>query len=42
MGYTKRGERTMKKLVNAKGLYYLLAIAALGLLLGASWKWHPF
>ncbi len=30
----------MKKLFNGKGLTYLLAIATLGLLLGANLKWH--
>ncbi len=39
-GYTKEGERTMKRLFSAKGLTYLLAIATLGLLLGANLKWH--
>jgi len=39
-GYTKEGERTMKKLFSAKGFTYLLTIATVGLLLGASLKWH--
>jgi hypothetical protein len=39
-GYNSKGERTMKKLFSAKGLYYLLTIAMLGLLVGASVKWH--
>ena len=30
----------MKKLLSVKGLSYLLAIAALGMLLGATVKWH--
>jgi len=29
------------KLFGQKGVYYLLTIAALGLALGAGWKWHP-
>ena len=29
------------KLLGQKGVYYLLTIAALGLALGAGWKWHP-
>ena len=40
-----KGENAMKKIVQkfvgSKGLYYLLMIAALGLALGASVKWHP-
>ena len=39
-GYTKKGEATMKKLFSGKAFTYLLAIATLGLLLGASVKWH--
>ena len=35
-----RGGTAMKKLFSAKGLTYLLTIATLGLLLGASLKWH--
>jgi len=34
-------KRTVKKLLRSRGLYYLLMIAALGLALGAGWKWHP-
>jgi len=30
----------MKKLFNGKVLMYLLTIATLGLMLGASMKWH--
>jgi len=33
---------TVKRLFGAKWLYYLLALASLGLLLGASFKWRPF
>ena len=29
------------KLLGQKGVYYLLTIAALGLILGAGAKWHP-
>jgi len=39
-GYNARGEETMKKLFSVKGFTYLLTIATLGLLLGASVKWH--
>ena len=39
-GYTRKGEERMKKLFGARGLTYLLTIATLGLLLGASMKWH--
>ena len=31
----------MKKLLGTKTMYYLLAIAALGLLLAESIKWRP-
>ena len=35
----------MRKLIaglrNGKGVYYLLTLAAVGLLLGANVKWHP-
>ena len=44
-GYTREGETTMKKafakLFGGKGVYYLLTLAAVGLLLGANVKWHP-
>ena len=39
-GYTAKGAEKMSKLFGAKGLYYLLAIATLGMLLGATVKWH--
>ena len=39
-GYTKEGTKTMKKMFGIKGLTYLLSILTLGLLLGASLKWH--
>jgi hypothetical protein len=39
-GYTTKGAEKMSKLFGAKGLYYLLALAALGLLLGSNVKWH--
>ena len=37
------GEKLNKvfgKLFGKKGFYYLMMIASLGLVLGASWKWH--
>ena len=44
-GYnTQAGERTNKllgKLFRSKALYTLMLIATLGMLLGASIKWHP-
>ena len=40
-GYNRRGEEKMKKLSSGKTMYYLLAIATLGLLLAESIKWHP-
>jgi len=39
-GYTEKGAGKMAKLLSGKVAYYLLAIAALGLLLGASVKCH--
>ncbi|MDD5219185.1 MAG: hypothetical protein PHV11_01285 [Candidatus Bipolaricaulis sp.] len=39
-GYTDKGAEKMARLLSGKTAYYLLAIAALGLLLGASVKWH--
>jgi len=41
--YLKGGNAMKKivgKIVRSRGLYYLLMIAALGLALGANWKWH--
>ena len=44
-GTNKQGEERMNKvfgkLFNSKATYYLLTIAALGLLLSDSFKWHP-
>ena len=40
-GYNRKGEEKMKKLFSGKAMYYLLAIAALGLLLAESIKWRP-
>jgi len=37
-----KGGMAVKKVLSAKWLYYLLAIASLGLLLGANFKWRPF
>ena len=39
-GYNSKGEAKVKKLFSGKVLTYLLTIATLGLLLGASVKWH--
>jgi len=43
-GYNSRaGEKLNKvfgKLLGKKGVYYLMMIVALGLVLGAGWKWH--
>ena len=33
-------KKIVQKLLQSRGLYYLLMIAALGLALGANWKWH--
>jgi len=44
-GYNRKGEERMKKVIGklfgGKTMYYLLMIAALGLLLAESFKWHP-
>jgi hypothetical protein len=32
--------RVVGRVLGKKGIYYLLMIAALGLILGAGWKWH--
>ncbi len=44
-GYNRKGEERMKrvfsKLFSGKTMYYLLAIAALGLLLAENFKWRP-
>jgi len=40
-GYTKKGEERVRKLFSGKVAYYLMAIAALGLLLAESIKWSP-
>jgi len=44
-GYnSKASERLNKvfgKFLAKKGVYYLMMIVALGLVLGAGWKWHP-
>ena len=39
-GYTTKGAEKMRKLFGGKVLYYLLALASLGMLLGSSVKWH--
>ena len=40
-GYNRKGEEKMKKLLGTKATYYLLTIAALGLLLAETIKWRP-
>jgi len=44
-GYSSNTSDKMNKffkmVLGNKGIYYLLMIAALGLLLGAGFKWHP-
>jgi hypothetical protein len=40
-GYNRKGEERMKKLFGTKPMYYLLTIAALGLLLAETIKWRP-
>jgi len=38
--FNREGEGKMRKLFGGKVMYYLFAVATLGLLLGASVKWH--
>jgi len=40
-GYSRKGEKRVKKLFSGKAMYYLLAIAGLALLLAESIKWSP-
>ncbi len=40
-GYNRKGEERMKKFFSGKAAYYLMAIAALALLLAESIKWSP-
>jgi len=39
-GYSGEGLRMLRRLFRFKGFMYLLSILSLGLLLGASLKWH--
>ena len=39
-GFNQRGEEKMRKLFGGKVVYYLVALATLGLMLGANVKWH--
>ena len=39
-GYNDKAERVVRKLFGVKGLTYLVSILMLGLLVGASAKWH--
>jgi len=41
LGASERVNKVLGKLLGQKGVYYLLTIAALGLILGAGAKWHP-
>ena len=38
---SERLNKVLGKLLGQKGMYYLLTIAALGLILGAGAKWRP-
>ncbi len=40
-GYTRNGEERMKKLFGRKSVWYLLTLAAVGLLLAQNIKWSP-
>ena len=39
-GYTAKGAEKVTKLFGGKVVYYLIALATLGLMLGANVKWH--
>ena len=43
-GYSSQASEKVNKLfgkvLGKRGIYYLLMITALGLILGAGWKWH--
>ena len=39
-GYTKRGADQIGKVLAKRTFYYLMLVASLGVLLGASVKWH--
>ena len=44
MKWTHQGQKAgslLQSVLRPKALFYLLAIAALGLVLGAGFKWHP-
>ncbi len=41
LGASERLNKVLGKLLGQKGMYYLLTIAALGLILGAGAKWRP-
>jgi hypothetical protein len=40
LGVSGKLNKVFGKLLGKKGFYYLMMIASLGLVLGASWKWH--
>jgi hypothetical protein len=40
-GYNRNGEERMKRLFSGKSVWYLLTLAAVGLLLAQNIKWHP-
>jgi len=40
-GYNRNGEERMKRLLGGKSVWYLLTLAAVGLLLAQNIKWHP-
>jgi hypothetical protein len=39
-GYPKRGVAELRKAFGKRTFYYLMLVASLGVLLGASVKWH--
>ncbi len=41
LGASERLARMIRRVIRGKALYTLMLIATLGLLLGASIKWHP-
>jgi hypothetical protein len=39
-GYDLRASERLSKVLGKRGAYYLMMLLALGLILGASFKWH--
>ncbi len=39
-GHAKRGVEELRRVFGKRAFYYLMLVASLGVLLGASVKWH--